>query len=173
MTKADARREARAHWAVFLKSAGPARALANLAAYARAFERRTAFFPLPGELDVIPALGWPLYLPCVRGDLLEFRLALSRDELVPGAFGTREPPADNAIFQLPFTQTDLLVVPAFAVNKGRLRLGKGGGYYDRMARAFAGTKTVCVLPDTLAELDFPGEAHDLKIDIVITESGVR
>ena len=114
------------------------------------------------------------YLPrTLSSTEMEFREARGRAELTPARFGILEPGPDSPIFHLPFTGEDLLVVPALAVNKGRFRLGKGGGYYDRMRAQIEEAVIVVILPDALLELDFPAEDHDLKVSAVITESGVR
>ena len=129
---------------------------------------------MSGEIDALSALDWPVYLPrTISSTQMEFRRADLRSQLVSGRFGILEPDTTQELFALPFTEEDLLVIPALAVNEGRFRLGKGGGYYDRMRSSMERAVIAVVLPEILLELDFPGEDHDLKVSVIITESGVR
>ena len=176
MTKTSARQTARTVWAQFLDNqAAVGQALAHFETYtAKSFDRRAAYCPMSGEIDALSRIQWPVYLPrTLSSTQMEFREARGHAELTPGRYGIFEPGPDSPIFRLPFTAQDLLVVPALAVNKGRFRLGKGGGYYDRMRAQIQEAVIVVILPDALLELDFPAEDHDLKVSAVITESGVR
>lgn len=176
LTKAGAREKARTVWAEFLNNqAAVEQALNHFQTYSlRSFRRRAAFCPMKGEINALSRLQWPVFLPrTLSSTEMEFREARSLAELLPARYGILEPGPESPIFHLPFTGDDLLVVPALAVNEGRFRLGKGGGYYDRMRAQIQDAVIVAILPDALLELDFPAEAHDLKVHAVITESGVR
>lgn len=64
----------------------------------------------------------------------------------------------------------LVVVPALAVDHRGVRLGRGGGSYDRaLARVPAGVPVVALLHDgeLLAE-ELPAEPHDRPVSAVIT-----
>ncbi len=130
MTKQRAREIAREHWAAFLSEP---RSISQTIEHLRAFshnrfQRTAAYAPGPNEIDVLSALDWPVYLPrTLSATEMEFRKADGLSDLVPGRYGIREPLEKCPLFALPFTPDDLLVVPALAVNKGRFRLGKGGG----------------------------------------------
>jgi 5-formyltetrahydrofolate cyclo-ligase len=68
---------------------------------------------------------------------------------------------------------DVVLVPALAVARDGVRLGKGGGSYDRaLARARTGALVVALLWD--GELhdagDLPVEPHDRPVDAVVTPS---
>ncbi len=68
---------------------------------------------------------------------------------------------------------DAVLVPGLAVSRDGIRLGRGGGSYDRaLARVPAGT-FVCVLLNAEEVLDaVPHEAHDRAVNAVATEDGV-
>jgi 5-formyltetrahydrofolate cyclo-ligase len=71
---------------------------------------------------------------------------------------------------------DLLLVPCVGFDDSRYRLGYGGGYYDRTLGAWpAGTKPVTVGVAFEAGRceagSIPHEAHDLPLDLVVTEAG--
>ena len=72
--------------------------------------------------------------------------------------------------------TELVLVPALAVDHHGRRLGRGAGYYDRALAAFtAGGRrpTTCavVFSDELLP-EVPTEPHDVPVDLVLTEAGV-
>jgi 5-formyltetrahydrofolate cyclo-ligase len=64
----------------------------------------------------------------------------------------------------------LVVVPALAVDRRGIRLGRGGGSYDRaLARLAPGARVVALLHDgELVSEDLPGEPHDRPVSAVIT-----
>lgn len=135
------------------------------------------FAPLWHEPDV--ELLWPsdagktLAFPATRGDRLEFVAITDPAALLPGAKGTREPRADasNAV---PLECIDLLLVPGAAFSLKGERLGRGGGFYDRLLaspgfRAF--TLGVAFKVQLVAAL--PVEPHDRGVDAIATESGIQ
>jgi 5-formyltetrahydrofolate cyclo-ligase len=69
---------------------------------------------------------------------------------------------------------DVVLVPGIAVGSDGLRLGRGGGSYDRaLARVPAGT-FVCVLLNSEEVLDsVPRDDHDRSVTAVATEEGLR
>jgi 5-formyltetrahydrofolate cyclo-ligase len=67
---------------------------------------------------------------------------------------------------------ELVVVPALAVDRRGVRLGRGGGSYDRaLARVPSDVLTVALLlDDELVEL-LPSEPHDVRVRAVASPSG--
>ena len=64
------------------------------------------------------------------------------------------------------------VVPALAVSRDGVRLGRGGGYYDRaLAHARPGAVLVAVVFDDELLDEVPAEAHDHRVTAVVTPSG--
>jgi 5-formyltetrahydrofolate cyclo-ligase len=71
---------------------------------------------------------------------------------------------------------DLVVLPLVAFDAQGRRLGMGGGYYDRrLARARATRRPLRVgYAFALQEVaSVPAAAHDVALDAVVTERGVR
>ena len=114
--------------------------------------------------------GKVLVVPVFRSGsyrLVEYR---REDELVQGHYGIMEPLSNDAAQIRGYV---LAVVPGMAYDRSCQRLGRGGGYYDRMlgqlasgaARLFCAGVTYS---STLFE-KVPTEAHDFSVDVVITE----
>ena len=93
-------------------------------------------------------------------------------DLVRGRFGIPVPSAAPGGPEL-IAGSDLVLVPAVAVDRRGNRLGRGGGYYDR-SLGFAGPRTrLLALLDAENVVDtVPVEPHDRPVDGVITEDGL-
>jgi len=69
------------------------------------------------------------------------------------------------------TDALVLVIPALAIDRHGMRLGQGGGSYDRaLARRSPGAWTVAVVHDDELAERVPCEPHDLPVDAVLTPS---
>lgn len=116
--------------------------------------RLMAYRPLPGEPDLQPLTAWALtfgvavFHPSVDG------LALRVD------------PGDADPMSL-----DVVVVPGLAFTVAGLRLGQGGGHFDRfLPRLSPACLTIGVgFGEQLVET-VPVEPHDVVLDLVITDS---
>lgn len=65
----------------------------------------------------------------------------------------------------------LVVVPALAVDRAGVRLGRGGGSYDRvLARVPDRARTVALLHDGELVDHLPAQPHDQRVGAVITPS---
>ncbi|MET8559368.1 5-formyltetrahydrofolate cyclo-ligase [Streptomyces flaveolus] len=75
------------------------------------------------------------------------------------------------------TDADVVLLPGLAVDARGMRLGRGGGSYDRvlarLERAGADPRLVVLLYDTEVVARVPAEAHDKPVHAVVTPSGVR
>ncbi|MBI2244249.1 MAG: 5-formyltetrahydrofolate cyclo-ligase, partial [Nocardioides sp.] len=68
---------------------------------------------------------------------------------------------------------DVVQTPALAVSPSGVRLGRGGGCYDRaLGRVPVGTFTCVLLYDGEVGLDVPVEPHDRPVLFAATPSGV-
>jgi 5-formyltetrahydrofolate cyclo-ligase len=90
----------------------------------------------------------------------------------PGPFGILEPRDLSAV--VPLTEIDSVFVPGIGFDAKGVRLGYGGGYYDRFLRLlpahthFGGLAFhVQIVPS------IPRLSHDICMPFVVTEQGVR
>lgn len=101
---------------------------------------------------------------------------------VRGASADRPPGGSGALGMLEPTEpprgpnairaADVVLVPALAVDRTGLRLGRGGGSYDRaLARVGSGILTVGLVYDDELVDSVPAEPHDQRLRAVVTPSG--
>lgn len=142
-----------------------------------------AYSPLAGEpggkllLDALHGEASSLLLPISLPDgqldwaLYEGRLALS-----PGVMGIAEPTGER-LGPDALHSCRLIVVPALGVNPEGIRMGKGGGFYDRALAQFADAEnpplTAVLLYNGEIRDDIPVEEHDMPVDLAITPTGIR
>jgi 5-formyltetrahydrofolate cyclo-ligase len=159
------------------RSAAAAAVHATLLSLVRRIRPSTiaAYVPVgsePGgpDLPAVLAAEARLLLPVLRPDG-DLDWAAYDGTLTAGPRGLLEPPGPrlgvNAV-----QEATLVVVPALAVDRSGIRLGRGGGSYDRvLTRLSAGVLTVALLNDGELLDAVPAEAHDRPIGAAITPSG--
>ena len=86
-----------------------------------------------------------------------------------GKFGIREPLHDR---RLEKSEIGLCFIPLLAFDSAGRRLGQGKGYYDGFLDGFRGLK-VGVAFSLQEASSVPTEPHDARLDLVVTESGIR
>ena len=134
------------------------------------------FASLPREPDVellwkrSESHGKRLVYPRVEGSELGLYEALTPKELAPGRWGLREPVAvpERRIFPV---EIDFATVPGVAFTPSGERLGRGGGYYDRLLATATKAFKVGVCFDFQVLSQLPIESHDIVVDRVVTEHG--
>lgn len=91
-------------------------------------------------------------------------------DLVPGRFGVREPGPNCQ--EVPLEALDFAVVPGLAFTQEGWRLGRGGGFYDRLLKATPALRCGVGLDEQiLAQL--PAEPHDVQLDFVVTPTATH
>ena len=116
-------------------------------------------------------LGARVLLPVVPPSGSELRWAVDTGRLGPGRFGLLEPLGPR-LGPTAIGTADVVVVPALAVARDGVRLGRGGGYYDRALRhARADAVVVAVVFDDEFVDELPAEPHDHRVHAVVTPSG--
>ncbi|MFF0579200.1 5-formyltetrahydrofolate cyclo-ligase [Streptosporangium saharense] len=118
--------------------------------------------------------GTTVMLPVLReDDDLDWAVYDGPDTLAPGRFGIMEPVDVRRGVDAVRTAA-LVIVPALAVDRSTgVRLGRGGGSYDRaLARVGPNVPTVALLYDGELREDIPGEPHDIPVRYVAQPNGI-
>lgn len=108
--------------------------------------------------------------PKVKGDVIEFfEVKNFEADLTTGSYGILEP--KDTCRKIYPGDIDLMIVPAVAYNEEGLRLGQGGGFYDRwLNKAAAEGKapfTIGVCYEFQLYSALPVEKHDYAVDCVM------
>jgi len=113
----------------------------------------------------------PVLVPATlgKGQMVWSRLE-SMDELEPSAFGVLEP-RPECRRDTPPPANSVVLVPGLAFTKAGWRIGYGGGYFDRFLAGFPGTKIAVAYAMQLVP-EIPVAAHDVPMDVIVTEAGI-
>lgn len=112
-------------------------------------------------------------LPRYNPERKLYDLALITDferDTAPGKYGLPEPHKE-----LPATTSgakSLWLIPAVAFDKNGTRLGRGGGFYDRLLEDAPGIRVGVFYQCQYSEEALPCEAHDQKLTMAVTEKSV-
>lgn len=156
-----------------LKAQADARIANHLSAWLDAHQVKVlgAYVAMAGEPDlsalyaVLPERGVQVAMPVVleKNQPLHFVLWQPGDALVRDASGTLAPAE-----RIGFVTPDAVLAPCVGFTETRLRLGYGGGYFDR---------TLAQTPRPLAvgiayafsRVDFAADAFDIALDEILTD----
>lgn len=129
------------------------------------------------EINTIPMLleilksGKQLGVPrCISKGVMKVYTITNLNDLEEGAYGIVEP--KDYCEEIPPQHIDLAFVPCVTCNEKGERLGYGGGFYDRYLSQTE-ARRVILCREKIMESEIPVEEHDLKMDVVVSESGVR
>lgn len=116
-------------------------------------------------------LGARVLLPVTPTHGRELGWAVDTGRLGPGRHGLLEPRGPR-LGATAVGTADVVVVPALAVARDGIRLGRGGGYYDRaLQHARPDAVVVALLFDDEFVDALPTEEHDRPVSAVVTPSG--
>lgn len=127
----------------------------------------------PAMVERLRELCETVLLPVARVGPSGEHLALQWGRYVPGSlvagrFGLREPPAPWSPPE-DIGRAEVVLVPALAVDRSGVRLGRGGGFYDRSLRLCrTGTRMVAVVRDCELVDELPDEPHDVRMTHALT-----
>jgi 5-formyltetrahydrofolate cyclo-ligase len=124
----------------------------------------------PGTHQLVYALwkrGTYVLLPVLRPDMdLDWASYEGPESLRPGPRGLTEP-AEPPRGAAAVSRADLVIVPALAVDRRGVRLGRGGGSYDRaLARVGPQVPTIALLYDGELLDEVPEAPHDQRVRLV-------
>jgi 5-formyltetrahydrofolate cyclo-ligase len=125
-------------------------------------------FPTAALIEQAWTAGKNVYLPRAVGRTLQFVPHRPEVALRSGRFGIPEPAAEAT----PLDVGTVAFVPLVAWDETGVRLGRGGGFYDR---ALSTTRPDCVIGLGYAfqgHAALPCDPWDVKLDYIATERGV-
>ncbi|VGO12743.1 5-formyltetrahydrofolate cyclo-ligase [Pontiella desulfatans] len=109
-------------------------------------------------------------IPTFNPDLKIYEMAeiTAATHFESGHYGIHEP---IGVELVSVEEIDLMVVPGVAFDPKGNRLGRGGGYYDRLLDGFPGI-SVAVAFDFQVFDEIPHTAHDIPVNFVVTETKI-
>jgi 5-formyltetrahydrofolate cyclo-ligase len=157
-------------------------AMADHAGERLAFDPGTVisgFWPIRSEADIRPLLakladrGARLCLPVVLDrETIVFRELVRGAPVIKTGFGTTGPGPEAAELD-----PAILFVPLSAFDAAGHRIGYGAGHYDRaidrLRAKGLSPKLIGIAFDCQEVASVPAEPHDVALDAMLTESGLR
>ncbi|MEO8299785.1 MAG: 5-formyltetrahydrofolate cyclo-ligase, partial [Burkholderiales bacterium] len=140
-----------------------------------------AYWPIKGEFDALPALyrwteaenegGEPRYigLPVIDRETkqLHFHVWYPGCPMEDDAFGILKPKGT------PVFEPELLLVPCVGFGPKGVRLGYGGGFFDRTLATLQPRPYTVGLAFAHGHVPWlEAEAHDVPMDAILTDEGV-
>jgi 5-formyltetrahydrofolate cyclo-ligase len=133
-------------------------------------------WPYRGEYDArrllrtLRAQGVDNALPVIHGKAQPLRFR----RWWPGVRMERGPMGIPAPVDGPEVAPDVLLIPLVGFGRAGDRLGYGGGYFDRTLTSLVPQPLAIGVGYEMAQLEstFP-QAHDIPMDAIVTEAGVR
>ena len=143
----------------------------------RADQAIGAYWPIKGEFDALPALfRWTeaddercIGLPVIDKvtKQLSFHMWFPGCEMEEDAYGIPKPKATPAF------HPTLLLVPCVGYGDKGVRLGYGGGFYDRTLATLSPRPYTVGLAYANGYVPWlQAEAHDIPLDAVLTDEGL-
>ncbi|WP_405018943.1 5-formyltetrahydrofolate cyclo-ligase [Kitasatospora sp. NBC_00070] len=160
-----------------------ARLATHAGSLARAGQTVAAYVSVGAEpgtrplLDALRAGGVRVLLPVLLADNdLDWAEYRGPESLAPAARGLLEPTGPR-LGPDAVCEAALVLLPGLAVDRLGIRLGRGGGSYDRvlarLTRRRAEPLLATLLYDTELLDTVPAEPHDLPVHAAVTPSGVH
>ena len=148
-------------------------AVRKLAAY-RAAECAAFFIPWGAEPDLRELFFEKrTFLPRFSAEREEYEVVEITDlesDLRPGKYGIPEPRPELPAAAPEFVRQNILFfVPAVACSPAGTRLGRGGGYYDRLLAGVVQRPVAVIYSSQLAP-SLPCASHDLPMGFIVTEN---
>jgi 5-formyltetrahydrofolate cyclo-ligase len=136
-----------------------------------------AYWPIKGEFDALPAL----YRWCEAGEDRRIGLPVINRETKQLTFHVWYPgcPMEEDAYGIPKPKDteafhpELLLVPCVGFGPGGVRLGYGGGFYDRTLAALEPQPVTAGLAYAHGLVPWlKAESHDVPLAAMLTENGV-
>ena len=117
-----------------------------------------------GKTLLLPRTSWDSHrMDMVRVDDLQ-------TGLLEGGKGIMEPSVGALVSP---GEIDFVVAPGRAFDRSCNRVGQGGGFYDALLQSLRSDCVTCAVAFDVQVFDaVPVEEHDMKIDVLVTETEV-
>lgn len=133
------------------------------------------YWPMRGEPDLrdlyaeLSGRGVALALPvtAVKNAPLRFAAWEPGDALVEDAMGVSVPAKSETLLR-----PEALLIPCVGFNAANVRLGYGGGFYDRTLALSPRPVSIGIAYEC-ARVEFVSEPHDIPLDWIITERSIH
>lgn len=133
------------------------------------------YMPMRTEIDPLAAMAahqGPVGVPVIMGagQALRFRQWTPQAAMVAGEFGALIPATGDWI------TPQVVIVPLVGFDARGYRLGYGGGFYDRTLEGLRALGPVVAIGFAFAAQEMaevPIEDTDQRLDMIVTEQGVR
>ncbi len=140
-----------------------------------------SYMPCRGEISTkafcskVLSAGGVLLMPRVEGkDMIFHKVSSLEEGFETGSYGIMEPIAELPVFDI--RNADIVIVPGIAYNDEGIRLGQGGGYYDRLYEYLGGDSPdrkvlmIGVCYDFQLVSSIPVDDRDMAVDVLIDVS---
>ena len=129
------------------------------------------------EPDLSPLFkGKRLFLPRFDAERGVYEIVAVNDlelDLLPGKYNIPEPSPSLPAADPDFVASQVLfLVPAVACDRLGCRLGRGGGYYDRLLAGVKIPPVAVIYSCQISETPLPGAEHDTPMGMIVTEREV-
>ncbi|NNJ70746.1 MAG: 5-formyltetrahydrofolate cyclo-ligase [Kiritimatiellales bacterium] len=121
-----------------------------------------ALFSLCRELDKKTCI--PVFNPVQK--IYEMSMVTASTAYRTGHHGIREP---VSVHPVALEEIDMIIVPGVAFDRQGNRLGRGGGYYDRLLNGYPGFSAAVAFDFQIMDT-VPVEATDIPVQALVTES---
>lgn len=133
--------------------------------YRREPDLRSVWEEYAGQRDV----GLPVVLD--KSGTMTFKKFETPLSLMPGLHGILEPAPSQPVLQA--TEDTIVILPCVSADLRGVRLGYGGGYYDRYLSDLPNCLKIGVLFQEFFQDYLPSEGHDQLLNGVLTEVGLQ
>jgi 5-formyltetrahydrofolate cyclo-ligase len=129
---------------------------------------------IAGELDLTPLMasalesGKVVLLPRFAAEAGTYEAVRVSDlgrDCAPGKFGIAEPGPHCGAH--PLKSLDLTLVPGLGFDLAGRRLGRGGGFYDRLLAQIGGARCGVAFDQQIVG-EIPAEGHDIEMNFILT-----
>lgn len=105
---------------------------------------------------------------CLPGGRMEVYRLKDFHQLKAQTLGILEP--EEGADKIAEERLELSLIPCLSCTKDGIRLGQGGGYYDRFLAGKKRLFKLALCRESLLSKNLPCEAHDIRMDAVLTET---